>query len=307
MLLALAVWFLAGRLVAGWDQSRQALATATWGWLAVAAAAAGATVVAVAVAWHRVLAVLAPAPPLPATVGWFFLGEIGKYLPGMVWPILGRAELARRNGVAGPAAWASVPLSLGCGYLTSAAVGLAFLAVGPDVAGSAAVAVALAVAVAVGVVALHPRLLAVPLALAAAVLRRPLDLRPPPWRRMLAVLPWYVPGWVLTAVATWAAARAFDADVGFGAVAFPAVLSWLLGFLAVPVPGGVGVREAVFAASAAAWGMDPALAVLVAVVARLLFVLVDGGGFAIALLARGWRQGLSGPGGVDAVHAPGAP
>lgn len=289
VLVAAAAWFLAARLASGWDESRQSLRTADWGWLSVAAGFAAATVVIVAVAWHRVLTVLGARPPLGSTIRWFFLGEIGKYLPGVVWPLLGRAELARRNGVPGHVAWSSVPLSLGFGYLTACIAALVALAVFPGTGTSPLVVALLALAVPVGLVALHPRVLGLPLDLAGRVFQRRLELEPSPWSKMLAIVPWYVPGWGFIVLATWAVARAFDTDVPLAAVAFPTILAWLIGFLAIPVPGGVGVREAAFAAAAEAGGMDPSLAVIVAVVARSIYVLVDAGGFLLALTIGAWR------------------
>jgi glycosyltransferase 2 family protein len=61
------------------------------------------------------------------------------------------------------------------------------------------------------------------------------------------------------------------------------VLSWIVGFVLVPVPGGVGVREAAFVA--AAGSLDPGIAAATAVAARALFVLVDALGAALGALA----------------------
>jgi len=70
----------------------------------------------------------------------------------------------------------------------------------------------------------------------------------------------YVPVWLLVGTATWAVARALDPSAAWIDVAPAAVASWLVGFLAVPVPGGVGVREAAFVAFAGnlAPGVAPA-------------------------------------------------
>ena len=57
-------------------------------------------------------------------------------------------------------------------------------------------------------------------------------------------------------------------------VAPAAMLSWVVGFVLVPVPGGVGVREAAFVALVG--GSVPAgVRATAAVVARLAFMLVD--------------------------------
>jgi uncharacterized membrane protein YbhN (UPF0104 family) len=53
---------------------------------------------------------------------------------------------------------------------------------------------------------------------------------------------------------------------------FATILSWVVGFLAVPVPSGAGIRETVlFAAS----GLPQSTAITTAVGARILFVVVD--------------------------------
>jgi uncharacterized membrane protein YbhN (UPF0104 family) len=86
----------------------------------------------------------------------------------------------------------------------------------------------------------------------------------------------YVPSWLAIGGATWAVARALDPSAGVLEVGTAAVLSWLVGFVLVPVPGGVGVREAAFVA--AAGSLDPGIAAAVAVGARAIFVVVDAAG-----------------------------
>jgi uncharacterized membrane protein YbhN (UPF0104 family) len=85
---------------------------------------------------------------------------------------------------------------------------------------------------------------------------------------------------VLVGTATWCIARAFDGNVGWIEVAPAAVLSWIIGFLLVPIPGGLGVREAAFVGLVSA--LPTGIAATVAIAARLSFMLVDGAG---ALLA----------------------
>ncbi len=41
----------------------------------------------------------APRPGAREAVAWYFGGELGKYVPGGVWPVLGRGELADRAGI----------------------------------------------------------------------------------------------------------------------------------------------------------------------------------------------------------------
>jgi uncharacterized membrane protein YbhN (UPF0104 family) len=201
------------------------------------------------------------------------VGEIGKYLPGTVWPILGRAELARRGGVPRATAYHSVALSLLLLYLACAVLGGAL--VGP-----------LAVVVlAAGVVLLHPAVIERALVLARRVTGRQLDLVVPSLRTSAVLVSAYLPAWLLIGSATWAVARALDPGAQWADVVPATAASWLVGFLAVPVPGGVGVREATFIA--AVGDLAPGIAPAAAVVARLVFVAVDAvGAVALAPMAR---------------------
>ena len=82
-------------------------------------------------------------------------------------------------------------------------------------------------------------------------------------------------------------------------IAPAAMFSWVVGFLLVPVPGGVGVREAAFVALVG--GSVPAgIRATVAVVARLAFMLVDAAGALIGgAVVRRWD---SGPPGSDVLR-----
>jgi uncharacterized membrane protein YbhN (UPF0104 family) len=65
-----------------------------------------------------------------------------------------------------------------------------------------------------------------------------------------------------------------------------------VGFVLVPVPGGVGVREAAFVA--AAGSLEPGIAAATAVVARAAFVAVDAGGALLgAMVIRRRPRGTS--------------
>lgn len=258
--------FVARRLATEWSASRHALASASPWWLALAVVAAAAGMVAVALGWRAVLAGLGHRRPPDRVVAWYFGGEITKYVPGLVWPVIGRAELARRGGVSRPAAYASVAASLVFWYSAAAAV-------------ATVLAPWLALAIPVGLLALHPAVTGPAVAAAGRVLHRPVP-APPTWAGALGLVARYAGAWLLLGSATWAVARALDPGAAWAPVLGATALSWLVGFLAVPVPGGVGVREAAFVA--AAGGLAPGVAASTAVVARLVFVAVDVAGALVA-------------------------
>jgi uncharacterized membrane protein YbhN (UPF0104 family) len=273
VVLALVAAVFVGRaLVRDRQEIGDALAGASLGWLAVAGVLAVVGMTAIAVPWRRAIQLLGDDMPTGQAVRRYFVGEIGKYVPGGVWPILGRGELAVRWGLRRPAAYGSVLLSLFALYLAAMFVvvgGLPALLGGDDGTGPVAILALLPV----GLVVLHPRVLHALIGLVERVSGRAVGLAIPSWRSSVALVARYLPAWLAIGGATWAVARSLDPSASLAEVGTAAVLSWLVGFVRVPVPGGVGVREAAF--GAAAGSLDPGIAAAVAVAARALFVVVD--------------------------------
>ncbi len=284
LLAAVAVAFVVRTLTRQWDDVRASLDDANPAWIVLAAVLAAAGMTAIAIPWRRALHLLGGELSLGQSIARYFVGELGKYVPGGVWPVVGRGELARRAGVARIAAYSSVALSLAALYLAAM---FTVVAGAPAIVGGGSPGRYLWVLglLPVGVACLHHRVLEWVRGLGARLLRRELDASIPRWRDSLVLLACYLPAWLFVGTATWAVARGLGQDVGWWDVAPAAVLSWVVGFVLVPVPGGVGVREVAFVAAS---GLGGGVGAAVALVARVLFVLVDTAGAALgsAWLAR---------------------
>ena len=281
--------FVVKTLGSEWDRVRESIRDASLGWLGVGLVAACLGMTAIAAGWTNVLTLLgAPHVGRWRVIGWYYVGELGKYLPGGVWPVLGRGELARRGGVGRSVAYASVGLSLATLYLAAAMTALVFLPFSLAGGGHIGAELLLLLLLPFGLLALHPRVIQPFLRLARRATKRELEVPVPPWRDTVGVVARYIPAWVFVAAATWCVARAIDPDAPVSRIAFAAVLSWIAGFAAVPVPAGAGVREAVFIAAS---GLDPSLGATVAIASRVLFIIADGGGAAVSapLLRRNRR------------------
>lgn len=277
----LAAAFVVRTLLRDRAEIEAALRGATAGWLVAAGLLAVLGMTLIAIPWKRALNLLGADLPIGQLVARYYVGEIGKYLPGGVWPILGRGELARRYGVRRGAAYGSVALSLVALYLGAMFVvgaGLPALLAGADGTGPIAVLALLPL----GLLGLHPAVLGAGIGLVERVAKRSLDLPIPSWRESVTLVGLYVPSWLAIGAATWAVARSLDPSAGLAEVGAAAVLSWVVGFVLVPVPGGVGVREAAFVA--AAGSLDPGIAAATALAARVIFVLVDALGAAAGSL-----------------------
>jgi hypothetical protein len=204
--------------------------------------------------------------------------------------VLGRGELARRGGVPRHRAYPSVGLSLAALYL--AALGTASLLVPLDLAKQAEspAALALLTLLPLGLAALHPGVLTRARDLLVRFTGRGADITIPPWRNTVAVVASYLPAWLFIWAATWCVARALVPDPPVLRIGIATTLSWTAGFVAVPVPAGAGVREAVFIAAS---GLPAGLGATIAIGSRLAFLLVDVAG--AALTAPWHRTGAGGP------------
>ena len=281
-----AVGFVVKRLASDWPRVSDELADAQVGWLAVAAAFAIAGMTSIGWGWRHVMRTLGAEVPMRRVIPWYYVGELGKYVPGGVWPVLGRGELARRGGVAKGRAFTSVALSLGMLYLAAMFTAAAFLPFALSSGGGFSPWMLFLLALPVGVAVLHHDVLERLVGLVGRVAKRELDVPVPRWSESLGLVARYVPTWIFIGLATYSVARALTPDVGFARMMFATILSWVVGFLAVPVPSGAGIRETVLYAAS---GTPKDVAIATAVTARIIFVVVDVVGAAICapLVRRG--------------------
>jgi uncharacterized membrane protein YbhN (UPF0104 family) len=289
---AAAIGFVVRRLIIDWPKVSDELADAEVAWLAAAIAFAVAGMTSIGWGWRYVMRTLGAEVPLRRVVPWYFVGELGKYVPGGVWPVLGRGELARRGGVPKGRAFTSVALSLGMLYLAAMFTAAAFLPFALSSGGGFSPWMLFLLALPVGVALLHHAVLERLLALVTRVTKRTIDVPIPRWSQSLGLVARYVPTWIFIGLATWAVARSFTPEIDFAQMMFATILSWIVGFLAVPVPSGAGIRETVLYAAS---GAPEAIAIATAVAARIIFVVVDVAGAAISapFVRRGREAGVS--------------
>jgi hypothetical protein len=273
----LGVAAIAWLLARSWGDVADAVRHASAPWLWACLGLAAAAVVGHAAAWVETMRVNGGVVERsrPGLTVRYLAGALGKYVPGGIWSVVGLGEAARRAGASRARAYAGFLQFVITLYAANAAMAGVLALVFLD-----GWARALGLVGPLALAALHPALLAQGLALLRRVTRRPLDVPVPSWRQSLRIAAVSAPSWLLVAAATWAAARALLPDPDGGRVALAALLSWLVGFLAGPVPAGAGIREAVFVVAS---GLPAAEATAVALVARAAFMVADGAGGAVAL------------------------
>ena len=231
--------------------------------------------------WRALLVDLGAEVPLAGGMRIFFVGQLGKYVPGKVWPVVAQMRLGKRYEVPGrtSAAAASVVtlITLGAGLVVTA-VTL------PALGGDALhrywwTLLVLPVAVVVLVPAVLNRILAV----ALKVLRRDPMPRPLTLRGTARAVGWAMAMWLLYG----AHLVLLLGPVNPGSLvratgAFAA--SWAVGFLLAFAPAGLGVREISLVGLLGAAVAQP-VAVAASLVSRLLLTVADLVWPAVALAA----------------------
>lgn len=240
--------------------------------------------------WRVLLADLGSRLHLAPASGVFFVGQLGKYLPGSVWSVLVQAEMARRLGV--PRARTAVVglLTIGLSVLTGLVLGLPALPalVTRDVAAVPAWAVAALIAALLLV--LWPPLLNRAVGTGLRLLRRPPLEHPLTPAAVLLSAGWFAGSWLVGGIAVWVMARDV-APIGHDAshLLVVAVSGYLLaagiGMFSFVVPAGVGVRDGVLVLLLAT-SMPLTAAGAVVVVARFLTVVAD-----VVWAGAGWLWG----------------
>lgn len=221
-----------------WDRSRGA-AFPSWPGVAVAGVLVLAGLGCAAASW---IALLPGRARAGALARGFYTGQLGKYVPGAVWQAIGQVGFAVRDGVSLPHASAAFPVHALTQVAAAAAVGATLVAM-PSVPAPARAASGLGL---VSLLLLHRSWMAAAARVAARALRRsfPDDLVPPQ-RAILRSFAWSI----LTLVFSGAAFSLLLSSLTPAGVWLRATAAfstaWVAGFLALPFPSGLGVREAV--------------------------------------------------------------
>jgi uncharacterized membrane protein YbhN (UPF0104 family) len=236
------------------------------------------------VGWRVILADLGSPLHLAPAGGVFFVGQLGKYLPGSVWTVLVQADMAshlhvprRRTGVTGL-------VTIGLSVLTGLLVGLPALPL--LLQRSAGSSAWLLLAVPLLVVLVWPALLNRLIAWGLRVLRRePLE-ETLSTRAILTTVGLYALAWVLFGVHILVLALAVGGGTGVTLASLTGyALAGSLGMLTVILPAGLGARDGILAlvlASALPLSAGTAVALVSRFVVTLVDVLAAGAGWAYA-------------------------
>ncbi|MDP4506710.1 lysylphosphatidylglycerol synthase domain-containing protein [Nonomuraea turcica] len=260
--LLVALGFGGWAVVSQWDAVVAGFARLSWAALAGSLAAVVVALLGAMLTWRTLLADLGSPLPLRPAAKVFFVGQLGKYIPGAVWPVLAQMEMGRDLGVprsrSAAAFFLMMPIQLATGLLVTLGT------LGWDRYGWLLLLIPLLL------VLLEPKVINALIAFGLRRLKRePLE-RPLTRRGMLTALGWALAGWTAYGVHLYLIAPQGGLLFAVGAFA----LSWCLGIMTFVVPAGAGVREVAMVAVMAPY-LDRGSAIAVALSSRIVIVLGD--------------------------------
>ncbi|MEA2234589.1 MAG: glycosyltransferase 2 family protein [Solirubrobacteraceae bacterium] len=222
--------------------------------------------------WRLVLADLGSPVDVPTAAHVFFVGQLGKYVPGAVWPALAQARMGTALGIPPGRMVAAFVISLAASVLSGLTVGLL---VAPQILGDSALWLLLPAVIVVGCL-VRPEMIDRLGARALRAAGRPRLSERATRRGIRFAVAISIVGWLTTGLATWFVATSL------GAAPLPALLACLggiplatvIGSLVVIAPGGAGAREALLLLALGTVLSAPQ-AVVVVITSRVLSLLVD--------------------------------
>jgi len=237
--------------------------------------------------WRVLLADLGSPLHIAPASGVFFVGQLGKYLPGSVWSVVVQTEMAARLGVPRRRTAVVGLLAIGLAAVTALVVGLPALPVLLTRGEADVPPWAVLLGVVPLLLLLWPPLLNLGIRIGLRLLRQPPLEQPLGPRAVARSCLWWAVSWGMGGVSVWVLTRALaPEEVSASRLALIAICGYLLAagvsMLSIVVPAGVGVREGVLGLLLTTEVSLPA-ATAVVVVARFLTVVVD-----IVVAAAGW-------------------
>ncbi|GAB6900998.1 hypothetical protein JCM9957A_40880 [Kineosporia succinea] len=272
LLVALAVWAVLSRR----EEVADAVGQLSPGWLALAVVATMVNVGLAGMVWLTILSSLGSPLPLQVAARIFFVGQLGKYLPGSVWPVVVQAELGRDYHVPRRRTATATVVSMLLSVLSALLVVLIAVPFAPEALPDGfGWAVLLVVPLAV---VLHPAVMGrlVDRAL-RIVTREGLPERTSGRGTLIATL-WAMGSWAGAGLQVWALSIPLGADANVSTALLLIggyALAWAVGFVVVLAPAGAGAREVALAAVLSTVLDDHGKVVVVVLISRVLFTGVD--------------------------------
>jgi glycosyltransferase 2 family protein len=207
------------------------------------------------VSWRKIIGAFGHSLPLAAAARIWSISELARYIPGVIWQVVGRAYLVRPYGISAAASSTSQVLELSIFLLANLLLALACLPwYAAGISGASHQWFIFATGLApLLLILLHPKIFYGAINSILTRLKKPRVECRLGGAGLLGLLFWAVLGLCWQGLAIWllvAQPHALDLGLdGLVLVIGAYCLAWCAGFLAFWAPGGIGVREVVLVAT----------------------------------------------------------
>jgi glycosyltransferase 2 family protein len=231
-----------------WDRSRHEVLPPAWA-LALSLVLALAGLVSVSRGWIGLFE--GQASPVALARG-FYTAQLGKYIPGAIWQAMGQVGLARRAGATGARALTAYPVVAATQAAAGGTVGAGLALAGTYLSTWLRVAPLSGLLM---LFVLRRGWMVRAARFAERVTRwRPVDEAVPSQAGIAGSYLWNLVGVLAMSSGFAVLASTIHATRTFPAAVTAFAVAWTAGYLAVPFPAGLGVREAVLIATLASPG-----------------------------------------------------
>jgi glycosyltransferase 2 family protein len=284
VLLSMVAAFVILALNRNWAEVAADLEALDWEDLVLSGLAGAVGSVFFCLSWRLILDDIEHRLPLAPAFSMFFIGQLGKYVPGSVWTAAIQADMGRKRGMRAAAIVLAYGVALIVSIATGAVVGsLVLLGVGGE-AQRPMLGLVLAAAAVITFPLVRPRLVNRVLAWAARKVGRTVPMLDLSGRTLAGSGLLSIIAWLFLGLHVWLIARPLGAVLGdLPAASGAFALALVAGLLVVPLPAGAGVREGILIATLAPM-IGAQAALTVSLVSRFLLLLGD---VALALLFAG--------------------
>ncbi len=191
--------------------------------------------------WRLLLASLGSPLPVRTAARILLVSQLGKYLPGSIWPVVAQMELGTSYQVPRSRSVSASVLTMLLTLVTGLITALLML----PFASAATPARWALLAAPVLAVLLYPRVLNIVVGRLLRLARQPALVAPLQGRMLIRALAWALGTWSCYGLQIWILATRLGAPAGkavliaVGGFAF----AWSIGFVVVLAPAGAGVRD----------------------------------------------------------------
>ena len=256
LLIAIVIYFVVDQVVSNWSSIAEYEWQLDWVLLVLSVLAGLASLFVIAYGWKGVIASFGHDIPVRKCFRIFYLADLGRYIPGKIWALLGVLYLAKQEGVEPEQATASfvihqffcIPVSF---LIMALAIQLESMgpsaqsSVLPEVLSTQSLLLVALCLTPIALLIFWPRPIIVLANFGLRLIRRPEMSFHLDKKVALQVLLRYFLGWLGYGAAFFLLVRAVAPDTSLGLIAAAGIYnaSYQIGYLTLFAPGGIGSRE----------------------------------------------------------------